>query len=434
MIGRMRDSRELAGAWSRFQGHGFAPAADDLARLVARYWWARWDLRGEPDYRQLIVPQPSVQLTFPADGPPMVRGVSRGRIQRTLSGLGAVFGVTFRPAVFRRFLDTPVDALTDRALPAAAVFGPDLPSLKPGPLIRTAGAEASTRTAGAQAVTRTAEVEALTRTAGAQAVMRTADVEASIGTAGAQAVMRTADVEALTRTAGAQAVMWTARAKAPAAGNGDTAAWAVAVLAAEFERFLRARMPPGDPVGDEVAGWVADIAATPALRRVDQLAERYGTGARRLQRLFAEHVGVSPKWVIRRFRLHEITERMGLARPARRSTGPGWPPTSGTPTRPTSSATSRTCSASRRPAMRPATDVAGGEDPATGERITNVSGDPPGRLRHLLLARTGRGAGARTRNAEQRVTVNWALGIARSRVRAAQDVPAICVARPSCSP
>ncbi len=40
------------------------------------------------------------------------------------------------------------------------------------------------------------------------------------------------------------------------------------------------------------------------------LAGRCGTSVRRVQRLFAEHVGVGPKWVIRRYRLHEITERL----------------------------------------------------------------------------------------------------------------------------
>jgi AraC-like DNA-binding protein len=30
---------------------------------------------------------------------------------------------------------------------------------------------------------------------------------------------------------------------------------------------------------------------------------------RSLQRLFAEHVGVSPKWVLRRYRLHEAVAR-----------------------------------------------------------------------------------------------------------------------------
>jgi AraC-like DNA-binding protein len=220
----MRDSRELAGAWSRFQSHGFNPAAADLAGLIARYWWARWDLRGEPDYAQLIVPQPSVQLTFPTDGPPMIRGVSRGRTRRTLSGLGAVFGVTFRPGVFRRFLGAPVDSITDRARPAAAVFGPDLPAVDAGRL----------------------------------------------------------DAEA---------------------------------MAARIERFLRPRLPPADPVGDEVVTWVADIAATPQLRRVADLTDRYGLATRRLQRLFAEHVGVSPKWVIRRYRLHEVTQRMAAREP-----------------------------------------------------------------------------------------------------------------------
>ena len=32
-------------------------------------------------------------------------------------------------------------------------------------------------------------------------------------------------------------------------------------------------------------------------------------GKRSLQRLFSEYVGVSPKWVIRRYRLHELIER-----------------------------------------------------------------------------------------------------------------------------
>ena len=31
---------------------------------------------------------------------------------------------------------------------------------------------------------------------------------------------------------------------------------------------------------------------------------------RGLQRLFAEYVGIGPKWVIRRYRLHEVTARM----------------------------------------------------------------------------------------------------------------------------
>jgi len=36
---------------------------------------------------------------------------------------------------------------------------------------------------------------------------------------------------------------------------------------------------------------------------------------RGLQRLFAEYVGIGPKWVIRRYRLREITERLAAGGP-----------------------------------------------------------------------------------------------------------------------
>ena len=52
------------------------------------------------------------------------------------------------------------------------------------------------------------------------------------------------------------------------------------------------------------------IQRDPSVARVDALAAAVSTSVRSLQRLFAEHVGVGPKWVIRRYRLHEITERM----------------------------------------------------------------------------------------------------------------------------
>ena len=51
------------------------------------------------------------------------------------------------------------------------------------------------------------------------------------------------------------------------------------------------------------------ITSDPALRRVAGLAEVAGMSERRLQRLFAEYVGVPPKWVMRRARLHEAALR-----------------------------------------------------------------------------------------------------------------------------
>lgn len=46
-----------------------------------------------------------------------------------------------------------------------------------------------------------------------------------------------------------------------------------------------------------------------SIRRVDELASAEGVSARSLQRLFAEQVGVGPKWVVLRYRIHEALER-----------------------------------------------------------------------------------------------------------------------------
>src|SRR5256885_16496116 len=59
------------------------------------------------------------------------------------------------------------------------------------------------------------------------------------------------------------------------------------------------------------ASRIVDLArGDRSIGRVDDLAERAGVSVRALQRLFHDHVGVSPKWVIRRFRVHEAAERL----------------------------------------------------------------------------------------------------------------------------
>jgi AraC-like DNA-binding protein len=49
--------------------------------------------------------------------------------------------------------------------------------------------------------------------------------------------------------------------------------------------------------------------------RSDALAERAGLSVRALQRLFDEHVGVTPKWVIQRFRVQEAAELAAAGTP-----------------------------------------------------------------------------------------------------------------------
>lgn len=83
----------------------------------------------------------------------------------------------------------------------------------------------------------------------------------------------------------------------------------------ELEAWLRTLLPAAlSPAAREAAAAVDLVRTDPGITRVEELARRCGCHVRRLQRLFAEHVGVGPKWVVRRYRLHEVTERLAAGR------------------------------------------------------------------------------------------------------------------------
>jgi AraC-like DNA-binding protein len=77
----------------------------------------------------------------------------------------------------------------------------------------------------------------------------------------------------------------------------------------EISAFLLAEAPQPDPAIVEANAIVESILRQPEIRTVDELAASTGLGKRALQRLFHEYVGATPKWVIRRYRLHELVER-----------------------------------------------------------------------------------------------------------------------------
>lgn len=55
---------------------------------------------------------------------------------------------------------------------------------------------------------------------------------------------------------------------------------------------------------------VYEVAKDRGILKVQDLVDRYGLNKRMLQRLFARYVGVSPKWVIQRYRLNEAAEEL----------------------------------------------------------------------------------------------------------------------------
>ncbi|MGN9811232.1 AraC family transcriptional regulator [Micromonospora sp. BQ11] len=218
----------------RFRRHLPTPA---LRRHVEHYWLLDWDL-SEP-FTQHVVPHPAVNVVFARDGDGPVRaevaGVGLELFSLTLTGVGTVSGVQFRPGGFRPFWPGPVAELTGRRLPFAALADRWPP----------AAAVVAAASAGSGAT----------------------PADPCDGTD-------------------------TARRRA-------------------LDALLTSWAPVADPVDDDVVGLVEAIRADRTVLRVDDFARRHGVSTRRLQRLFVTHVGVGPKWVIRRYRLHEAIERAG---------------------------------------------------------------------------------------------------------------------------
>ena len=83
-----------------------------------------------------------------------------------------------------------------------------------------------------------------------------------------------------------------------------------AAMVARVESFLRPRLPPRDEQVALARRIVDKAASDREIRKVDDLVTAVGIGKRAMQRLFHENVGVSPKWVIQRYRLQEAAEQL----------------------------------------------------------------------------------------------------------------------------
>jgi AraC-like DNA-binding protein len=259
-------------AATRFRLARYQPS-EALSPFVDYYWIPRWDLRGKPPYEQTILPHPNVHLVFEASGSGIF-GVDRRLFTRSLSGLGMALGVRFRAGCFRPFWQAPISQLTDRVVPAARLFGPRAEKTRQAIMADPLGADdgADGRDDGA---------------AGSD--------DGAAGSAGSDDGADGSDDGA-----------------AGSAGSDDGADERMVGYA---EALLCSVLPEQDPLAEQAAGLVSCITDDPGLRRVGQLSASSGLTVRTLQRLFADYVGVSPKWVMRRARLHEAAERADSGEP-----------------------------------------------------------------------------------------------------------------------
>ncbi|MCO7225350.1 helix-turn-helix domain-containing protein [Pleionea sp. CnH1-48] len=77
------------------------------------------------------------------------------------------------------------------------------------------------------------------------------------------------------------------------------------------EDFFSSTIPsePDEQVG-KIKNIIDTIAKDRDILKVEDLLVPFDMNKRKLQRLFERYVGVSPKWVIRKYRLHEVLERL----------------------------------------------------------------------------------------------------------------------------
>ena len=104
----------------------------------------------------------------------------------------------------------------------------------------------------------------------------------------------------------------------PAAEGLEERALAFADPVQAFEvvqTFLEGLRPLPDPQTDLAARIAERVATDREITKVEHISSAFGLGTRSLQRLFSDYVGVSPKWIIQRYRLHEAAERIATGAP-----------------------------------------------------------------------------------------------------------------------
>lgn len=113
------------------------------------------------------------------------------------------------------------------------------------------------------------------------------------------------DLTALTTVDGTALVDQVRAAMAPAPSEPARQERAIRAVEAALAGLL-----PVDEEGLLVNAVVEYVEGDPQVRRVGQICDKFAIGERSLQRLVARRIGLSPKWLIQRRRLHEASERL----------------------------------------------------------------------------------------------------------------------------
>ncbi|WP_330344764.1 helix-turn-helix transcriptional regulator [Streptomyces longwoodensis] len=249
MAAPRRDTRGIVDAAELFARVRFRrrEPAEALRPYLEHYWLIDWDL--PQPYASHVVPHPSVNIVFQrfGDRDPFaeVSGIGLELFTQKLEGWGRVCGVQFRPGGFRPFF--PDHSVSDWT---------------------------GRRVRFPQALTGPAPQEAARATEGTRVTEDTDGTHAMHAT-----VAAVLDPPEEDDRVGA------------------------------LDAFLLSLGPRPDPQADLAMSLVERIRTDRGIRRVADFARAEGLSVRLLQRLFSAYVGVGPKWVILRYRIHEALER-----------------------------------------------------------------------------------------------------------------------------
>ena len=83
--------------------------------------------------------------------------------------------------------------------------------------------------------------------------------------------------------------------------------------AAVADAAMAERAPAARHGCETTTEWAELAVRDRSLTRVEDLAHAAGVSVRTLQRAFTEHIGIGPKWFLRRYRIYEAAERVAHA-------------------------------------------------------------------------------------------------------------------------
>lgn len=91
---------------------------------------------------------------------------------------------------------------------------------------------------------------------------------------------------------------------------------ALYTVIARIETLLAPRADVDDPYAILVADIIQTMRDVAPDARVEHLAAMHHVAPRTLQRLFRRYVGVGPKWVLKRLRIHQAAEQLTATSPS----------------------------------------------------------------------------------------------------------------------